>query len=84
MNKYIAIIHKDHNSDYSVSFPDFPGCIAAGSTLDEAETMAKEALTGHIKLMEDMCRFIPAPSSRAEVIADMDDRSAMLIEVQYV
>ncbi|MBL0942631.1 MAG: type II toxin-antitoxin system HicB family antitoxin, partial [Alphaproteobacteria bacterium] len=33
---YIALIHKDKNSDFGVSFPDFPGCITAGKTLDEA------------------------------------------------
>jgi hypothetical protein len=27
--EYIAYLHKDKNSDYGVSFPDFPGCITA-------------------------------------------------------
>jgi hypothetical protein len=31
--EYIAHLHKDRNSDYDVSFPDFPGCISAGKTL---------------------------------------------------
>ena len=30
MPSYIAIIHKEPESDYGVSFPDFPGCITAG------------------------------------------------------
>ena len=34
---YIEIIHKDPDSDFGVSFLDFPGCITAGRTLDEAE-----------------------------------------------
>ena len=41
---YIAIIHKEPDSDFGVSFPDFPGCITAGRTLDEAKEMALEAL----------------------------------------
>jgi predicted RNase H-like HicB family nuclease len=44
---YIALIHKEENSDYGVSFPDFPGCISAGETLEQAKTMAQEALIGH-------------------------------------
>jgi predicted RNase H-like HicB family nuclease len=44
---YIAIVHKEADSDFGVSFPDFPGCITAGRTLDEAKDMAAEALTGH-------------------------------------
>ena len=43
--EYIAYLHKDRKSDYGVSFPDFPGCITAGSTLEEARRMAAEALS---------------------------------------
>jgi predicted RNase H-like HicB family nuclease len=32
MAEYIALIHKDAGSDFGVSFPDFPGCVTAGST----------------------------------------------------
>jgi predicted RNase H-like HicB family nuclease len=27
MRNYIALIHKDADSDYGVSFPDFPGVV---------------------------------------------------------
>jgi predicted RNase H-like HicB family nuclease len=30
MRHYIALIHKNAGSDYGVSFPDLPGCVAAG------------------------------------------------------
>jgi predicted RNase H-like HicB family nuclease len=42
--EYIAYLHKDRGSDYGVSFPDFPGCITAGKTLEEASRLAPEAL----------------------------------------
>jgi predicted RNase H-like HicB family nuclease len=52
--EYIAYLHKDRDSDYGVSFPDFPGCITAGKTLDEASRMAAEALALHIQdMIED-------------------------------
>jgi predicted RNase H-like HicB family nuclease len=52
--KYIAYLHKEKKSDYGVSFPDFPGCITAGETLDEARRNAVEALSLHIKgMLED-------------------------------
>jgi hypothetical protein len=35
MPHYIALIHKDADSSYGVSFPDVPGVIAAGDTIDE-------------------------------------------------
>jgi predicted RNase H-like HicB family nuclease len=50
---YIAIIHKEPNSDFGVSFPDFPGCITTGRTLGEARDMAAEALAGHIAVMQE-------------------------------
>ena len=48
---YPAVVDKDPDSDYGVVFPDFPGCVSAGSTLDEAMLGAQEALAGHVALM---------------------------------
>jgi antitoxin HicB len=41
---YIALIHKDSDSCYGVSFPDVPGVVTAGETIDEAVPKAAEAL----------------------------------------
>ena len=40
MPNYIAVVHKEPDSDYGVSFPDFPGCITAGKTIDAAKDLA--------------------------------------------
>jgi predicted RNase H-like HicB family nuclease len=74
---YIAIIHKDPNSDFGVSFPDFAGCITAGRTLDEAKDMAIEALTGHIEVMRDTGESVPDPSTLDEVMKDCDFRDGV-------
>jgi predicted RNase H-like HicB family nuclease len=47
MTSYIALIPKAADSDYGVDFPDFPGCVTAGRTLEEALRMASEALALH-------------------------------------
>ena len=47
--KYSIVIHKDQNSDYGVTFPDVPGCFSAGSTIEEAISMAQEAAECHIE-----------------------------------
>ena len=71
MTTYVALIHKDPDSDYGVSFPDLPGCVTAGSTLDEAIAMAKEALALHIEgLLEDN-ENVPAPAPADQI--DRDD-----------
>jgi len=58
---YIAVIHKDKSSDYGVMFPDFPGCISAGSTIEEAYEMAVEALQFHIDALIEDKEEIPSP-----------------------
>jgi predicted RNase H-like HicB family nuclease len=74
MTAYVALIHKDLDSDYGVSFPDLPGCISAGSTLDEAMAMAKEALALHIEGLIDADEDVPAPTP-----ADNIDRNGALL-----
>ena len=60
MEKFVAIVHKEPKSDYGISFPDFPGCVTAGATLDEAVNMAHEALRGHIETMHEYGEALPA------------------------
>lgn len=80
---YIALIHKEENSDYGVSFPDFLGCISAGATLEQAKIMAQEALIGHINTLREMHEQIPAPSTLEEIMSCSENRSAIafLVEV---
>lgn len=44
MTHYIALIHKEADSGYGVSFPDLPGVIAVADTLDSALHEAGVAL----------------------------------------
>ena len=77
MHYYIALLHKDPKSDYGVSFPDLPGCITAGRTLDEARTMAVEALALHLQGMIEDGDAIPEPSSLEAIMADPDNRDGV-------
>jgi predicted RNase H-like HicB family nuclease len=82
--EYIAYLHKDKNSDYGVSFPDFPGCISAGSTLEEARKMAAEALAMHMAGMRADGEPIPQPSSLDDLRGDpaMKGAVAFLTELR--
>lgn len=77
MTDYIALLRKSEDSDYGVDFPDFPGCITAGITLDEAKDMAIEALTLHIEGMRADGDGPPAPSELSTIMADPDNRDAV-------
>lgn len=82
MRHYIALIHKDANSDYGVSFPDLPGVITAGRTLDEARAMATEALAFHLEGLAEDGETVPEPSTLEEImaIAENKDGVAVLID----
>jgi len=79
--EYIAYLHKDRDSDYGVSFPDFPGCITAGKTLDEASRMAAEALALHIQGMIQDGDPVPEPSNLDEIAKDAAKRGAIAFMV---
>ena len=67
---YIALVHKDEDSDFGVSFPDFPGAVTAARTLDEALERAQKALALLLEGMAEDGEPIPPPSGFAEVIKD--------------
>jgi predicted RNase H-like HicB family nuclease len=82
--EYIAYLHKDRNSDFGVSFSDFPGCVTAGKTLEEARQMAAEALALHIEGMVEDGEEIPTPAT-LDALADdptMTGAVAFLVGVQ--
>jgi len=45
MTVYIGLIHKDDDSSYGVSFPDLPGHVTGGETLEEAVAHAHELIS---------------------------------------
>jgi predicted RNase H-like HicB family nuclease len=77
MADYIALIHKAPGSDYGVSFPDFPGCVTAGATLEEARREAAEALALHIKGMAEDGEPMPEPSPLDRVMTERENRDAV-------
>jgi predicted RNase H-like HicB family nuclease len=82
MRHYIGLIHKTVGSDYGVSFPDLPGCVTAGATLDEAREMAGEALAMHLEGMAEDGDSLPEPSSLDAIMADKENRDTVAILVE--
>jgi predicted RNase H-like HicB family nuclease len=81
MISYIALIRKEAKSDYGVDFPDFPGCITAGSTLDEARELAHEALLAHIDLMQESGEALPEATSLEKIMSSSENKDAVAILV---
>ena len=82
--EYIAYLHKDKKSDFGVSFPDFPGCVTAGSTLEEARRLAGEALAMHVAGMREDEEAVPKPSTLDDLRSDpaMKGAVAFLTELR--
>lgn len=58
---YLAVLEPSADG-YGVFFPDLPGCTSFGSTVEEAQENAKEALELHIYGMEQDGDPLPVPS----------------------
>jgi len=77
VTNYIGIVHKDDDSDFSLAFPDFPGCVTAGRDLPELKRMDEEALAFHIEGMVEDGERIPAPSTLETVMRDPENRDGI-------
>lgn len=67
---YPAYFRRVESGGYSVDFPDLPGCVSAGDSLEEALAMAREALSLHLYGMAEDGDTIPAPSDPAAIPAE--------------
>jgi antitoxin HicB len=73
MTHYIALIHKDADSSYGVSFPDVPGVYTAGDSLDEVIAQAAEVLAFALEdWIELKGRPFPAPRTLDMLRQDND------------
>ena len=69
--RYVSFIHRDETG-YGVSFPDFPGCVSVGETVDDAVRHGSEALAFHVEGLVGDGAAVPAPSSIDAIKADPD------------
>lgn len=84
MKYYTAIIHKDEDSAYGISFPDIPGCFAAADDWEDVPAKAAEALD---LWFEDAPEV--TPSSMGALLKRNDVRAAQadgatLITLPYI
>ena len=68
--RYVAFVHDDDEPGFGVSFPDFPGCISDGDTVDDALRRGAEALAFHVDGMMHDGESIPQPRSLHDIKAD--------------
>ncbi|MCZ6785479.1 MAG: type II toxin-antitoxin system HicB family antitoxin [Proteobacteria bacterium] len=82
MAVYIALLRKEPDRDYEVSFPDLPGCETSAPSLGTAHTLAKEVLEFHIEALVEAGTPIPAASSLEQIRAQPASRNAMAFPIE--
>jgi predicted RNase H-like HicB family nuclease len=71
MAEIYALIH-EADGVFGISFPDFPGCVSAGSSLEDALQRGQATLAFHIAGMIEDGEPLPSPRSHADLRADPD------------
>jgi antitoxin HicB len=80
MAHYIALIHKDRDSSYGVSFPDVPGVFTAGDTIDEAMRNAVEVLAF---AAEDWSDLDGKPFPKPRTIDELRDDPEFVVREEF-
>jgi predicted RNase H-like HicB family nuclease len=73
MAAYIALFDRAADGSYGVVFPDFPGCVSAGDSFEEALREASEALAFHVQGMREDGEPVPAPRPLDDIRAAGED-----------
>jgi predicted RNase H-like HicB family nuclease len=60
----ISPLSSEEGGGFLISFPDLPGCISDGETIEEAIHNGRDAFLAWISAQADMGRVIPRPSYR--------------------
>ncbi len=69
MATIIALIHGEAGA-YGIGFPDFPGAVSGGETMDEALRRGREVLATHVEALLDAGQDMPALRTLDEMKAD--------------
>jgi predicted RNase H-like HicB family nuclease len=63
-----AVVIEQSETGFSAFVLDVPGCVATGSTIEEAKAAIREALEFHLDDMRQDDTPIPQPTSRVDYV----------------
>lgn len=58
---YPFVIQKDEDGTFCIKYPDLPGCISCGATLEETVAMGEDAKAGWLEIALEDGKLIPEP-----------------------
>ena len=65
--RYVVVYEKTPGG-WSAYVPDLAGCVAAGDTRDEVESLIREAVTLHIEALREEGAQVPKPGSWTSLV----------------
>jgi antitoxin HicB len=69
---YKIMLHKEDEGGYTVTVPALPGCITYGENVDEAISMAKDAIDLYIEELQSRGENIPDDSNTLEYSLNLE------------
>lgn len=80
---YPAIVERAREG-FSVFFPDLPGCVSAGSTIQQAALNAEEALSGHLLVSAQYSEEVSEPTAldQLEFDPDIEEIARILVRAE--
>jgi len=63
-----AIVIEKVGTNFSGYVPDLPGCVATGTTIEETESVLREAIEFHLTGLRQDGVPIPQPSSHVDYV----------------
>lgn len=64
----ISPLSEEDGGGFLITFPDLPGCMSDGETEADAIENGRDAFSAWVSARADMCRAIPAPTFRPDMV----------------
>ncbi len=63
-----VVVYEQTDTGWSAYVPDMPGCVAAGETREETESLIREAIAFHLEALRESDEAIPVPGTWTEMV----------------
>ncbi len=81
MRQFVAIIFKDPDGGFAVTFPDLPGCVTFAATLDDAPVVAMHAIAERLEEMASRGEPVPKPSTLEALTRKPDNADGIAMPI---
>lgn len=69
---YRILLRPEPEGGYTITLPSLPGCVTYGETVDEAITMAREAIELYIEHLQEKGEEIPTEEGLLEYMLTVE------------